>query len=243
MQIVPACFVKDGKLAAFKAGNFTKIDFLDIDPYDMINKLDRLNMGHIGIVDIDASKGEKGNSGLVGSLANTSVAKLHVGGGISDLNYLKSLQYAGVDDFILGSAVHENKNFLKEIAEAGHVKNDHISIALDIKDGKLYFHGWKDEASISVNHFIQESIHLGFTRFLVTDVTSKPDEVLPDVDFYESLITHFPTCTFVAAGRLDTWKDVDAMAEIGVNAIVVGNRIFKDDSLLAEVAMYNKRNA
>ncbi|MFK7971868.1 MAG: HisA/HisF-related TIM barrel protein [Bacteroidia bacterium] len=241
MRIVPALFIKEGKAAIYKAGNFTDIEFLADDPYDIIAKLDKLDIGHMGLVDVDASLGQSTNSGIIGSLANTAIATLHVGGGINNLDYLKSLQYAGVDYFIIGSAAHEKTNLLKEIAAADHVKNERVSIAIDIKDGKMYFHGWKDETSISINHFILNCIELGFTRFLLTDVTSDTTSPLPDIAFYKSLKESFPTCNFVAAGRINSFADIEALETTGVDAVVVGNQIYKNDELMKQVAEYNKR--
>lgn len=242
MRIVPALFIKDGKAAVYKAGNFTDIEYLTDDPYDILAKLDKLDIGNVGLVDIDASMGQSSHSGLIGSLCNTTVSTLHVGGGINDLDYLKSLQYAGVDYFIIGSAAHERPSFLKEIAEASHVKNERISIAVDIKDGKLYYHGWKDEAPTSLNHFIQHCMDLGFTRFLLTDVSSDVASSLPDVNFYKSLVDSFPSCLFVAAGRIDSFNDIDALASTGISAVVVGNKIYKDEAIMQQVAEYNKVN-
>jgi phosphoribosylformimino-5-aminoimidazole carboxamide ribotide isomerase len=241
MRIVPALFIKEGKAAIYKAGNFKEIEFLNEDPYDIIARLDKLDIGHIGLVDVDASQGKSNNAGLIGSLANTTVATLHVGGGINDLDYLKSLQYAGLDFFIIGSAVHEQPALLKTIAAADHIKNERISIAIDICDGKLYYHGWKDDLDVSLNHFMQEAIDLGFSRFLLTDVTTDTASPLPDVAFYQSLKESFPHCNFVAAGRIDSFADIDALATTGVDAVVAGNKIYKDDNLLKQVADYNKR--
>ena len=241
MRIVPALFIKDGKIAVYKAGNFTDIEFLDQDPYDLIAQLDKLDIGNVGLLDVDASLGDKSNSGLLGSLSNTTVSTLHVGGGINDLDYLKSLQYAGVDYFIIGSAAHENPEFLKSIAAADHVKNERISIAVDICDGKLYFHGWKDDAGISLNHFIQNCIDLGFSRFLLTDITTDTTSPLPDIGFYTSLVESFPDCLFVAAGRINSFADIEALETTGVSAVVVGNKIYKNEEVMRKVVEYNKR--
>lgn len=241
MRIVPALFIKEGKAAIYNAGNFKEIKFLEEDPYDIIARLDKLDIGHIGLVDVDASLGKSNNAGLIGSLANITVCTLHVGGGINDLDYLKSLQYAGVDYFIIGSAVHEDPELLKTIAAADHIKNERISIAVDICDGKLYYHGWEDDLDVSLNHFIHEAIDLGFSRFLLTDITTDSESPLPDVAFYQSLTESFPDCHFVAAGRIDSFADIDALSTTGVDAVVVGNKIYKDENLLKQVAAFNKR--
>ena len=240
MKIVPALYIKDGKLAAYKPGNYEDIEFLDKDPYEFIDMLCKLPINQIRLIDVDASIGSKSNAGLLGSLSSTTVSLLEVGGGINNMDYLKSLQYAGVDYFIVGTAIFDDPEFLKAISEADDVKNDRILISIDIMDGKIKYHGWKDDAPESFGRIIEEIRDMGFTRFFITDMTTDTENEGPDLDFYRALVEEFPDCLFGAAGRIETLEDVYNLKEVGVDEVVVGNKIYKEKSLLERIAKFNK---
>ncbi len=149
MRIIPALYIKDGKVAAYKPGDYENIEFLSIDPYQLIEKLDKLHIHNIGLIDIDATLGSKSNAGLIGSLCNVTVTTLHVGGGIKEMDYLKSLQYAGVDYFIIGAAIFNAEAFLKSLNDAEDVKNEKITIAINVMDGKASHHDWLDNKDLT----------------------------------------------------------------------------------------------
>lgn len=243
MQIVPALYIKDGKPAAYTPGEFDHIDFLDFDPYDLIAEICKHKVQRIYLVDMDASGTEgKNNRALITSLANTTVAEVEAGGGITNMDYLKSLKYAGVDYFVIGSAAFENQDFLKEISEASHVDNDEITISLDLLDGRLTCHGWTQPVDDqTMRSLIQGSIELGFSRFICTDIDTTHPNNGPDILFYKELVEQFPDVTFLASGHINNFQDVEDLRAVGIKEVIVGNEIYKDLSLLDQISEYNER--
>ena len=240
MEIIPALYIKDNKLALYKPGDFENIEFLPDDPYELVEKLDKLEIGNIGLVDIDATIGTKNNKGLIGSLSNVTVTTLHVGGGINEMDYLKSLQYAGVDYFIIGAAVLDKSSFLKQLSEAEDVKSEKISIALNVVDGKIFHHRLGVVKEMLATDVIQSCYEMGFTRYLVSDVCSNNPEQGPDMAFYATLTQQFPNCDIGAAGHINTFEDIEALERIGVNVVVVGKEIYQEEGLLEKIAAFNQ---
>ncbi|MEM7655327.1 MAG: HisA/HisF-related TIM barrel protein [Bacteroidota bacterium] len=245
MQIVPALYIKDGKAAAYVPSDYENLEYLPQGPYEIIDLLGNENIRRIHLVDVDASMDtDLDNRGLIGSLANVSVPNLEVGGGVRQMDYLKSLQYAGVDYFVLGSVVLDNPDFLQEINDAVHIKNERITIGLDILNGQLTTHGWMDTVGgHTPESVIQLGMEHGFTRFICTDIDSTGHDNGPDLTFYESLAKGFPEAHFSASGHIRSFADVDALRNIGVEEVIVGNEIYKEEGLLEEIYAYNKRYA
>lgn len=239
MQIIPSLYIKDGKLAQYKPGDYENIEFLPDDPYELVEKLDKLDIGNIGLIDIDATLGNKSNAGLIGSLSNITVATLHVGGGIRDLNYLKSLQYAGVDYFIIGAAVFGKGDFLKVLSEAEDIKSDRISIAINVLDGKVTHHAWSGDLDTTAEDLITTCRDLGFNRFIISDVRTSNPEQGPDMAFYTSLVKQFPDCRIGAAGHINSFEDIEALEGIGVRGVVIGKEIYLEEGLLEKIAAFN----
>jgi phosphoribosylformimino-5-aminoimidazole carboxamide ribotide isomerase len=239
MQIIPSLYIKDGKLAQYKPGDYENIEFLPDDPYELVQKLDKLDIGNIGLIDIDATLGNPSNAGLIGSLSNITVATLHVGGGIKELDYLKSLQYAGVDYFIIGAAVFSTGDFLKVLSEASDVKNDRISIAINVLDDKVTHHAWTGNLATTVEELIDYCLKLGFTRYIVSDVRTSDPEEGPDMAFYASLVQKYPNCRIGAAGHINSFEDIEALEGIGVTSVVIGKEIYLEEGLLEKIAAFN----
>jgi phosphoribosylformimino-5-aminoimidazole carboxamide ribotide isomerase len=241
MQIIPALYIKDGKAAIYTPSDYENLDYLPQSPYDLIDQIGKYNIRRIHLVDIDASLDNgKDNRALIGSLANVSIPNLEVGGGIRQMEYLKSLQYAGVDYFVLGSVVMENEPFLTQIQEAKHIRNDRIMISLDILNGQLTTHGWVDTVTgHTAESIIEKCLEQGFSRFICTDIDSEGPDRGPDLAFYESLVERFPQAIFSASGQIRTFADVDKLRKLGVHEVIVGNEIFKEDGLLEKISVYN----
>jgi len=241
MQIVPALNIHNGKASTYIAGKNDHVDYLDEDPYNLVKKIGNHKIQRVHIIDVDAYSADgKSNTALIGSLSNTCVVDLEVGGGIKDMAYLKSLQYAGVDFFVLGSVVYDNYDFLNEIAQAEHIKNDKILISIDVKDGQLFYHGWTDPVEgITPKELIWKCMNTGFTRFIVTDVDSQRKE--PDFNFYKELVELYSGAKIGAAGSIKDFETIDKLAEIGVDEVIIGNRIYKDDALLDKISTYNEK--
>ena len=246
MQIIPALYIKEGRAAAYRPGDDAALEFLPQDPYDLIDLIGTYeDISRIHLIDMDAVlPGEKNNCGLVGSLANTTVPDLEAGGGINDMEYLKSLQYAGVDYFVLGTVVFENFAFLEAISQASDIKNDRIMIAIDLMDGQLTYHGWTESVEDqNLRNLIRRCLEVGFHRFIITDVDSTHPEKGPDLLFYKELVEQFPEAIFAAAGNIITFQDVDDLKQVGVREVIVGDEIYKEEGLLEKIAAYNKENA
>ncbi|MDP5170448.1 MAG: HisA/HisF-related TIM barrel protein [Bacteroidia bacterium] len=243
MQIIPALYIHDGKAASYIPGDYESIHYLDQSPYELIELLGKHNVQRIMLLDIDAARNpEHNNKALIGSLANLAVPDLEVGGGINDMEYLKTLQYAGVDYFILGSAVFHNFEFLEQICQAKDVKNDRILISLDMLDGRLTTSGWTESVEgVTLGDVMRRCMEFGLNRFIVTDVSSDTPESGPDITFYTELIEAFPDAEISASGHIHTYEHLEALKAIGIKEVVVGDKIYQEEELMDKISAYNRR--
>lgn len=242
MQIIPALAIKDGKAVDFQPGR-PEVTLLSIDPYKIIDTLGSHSVHRVHLVDIDGAEYKgKDNIGLIGSLSNICVCDLEVGGGINNLNHLKSLQYAGVDYFVLGSVVHEKPALLEEISDLKHIKNDDIMIAVDLLDGKLTYHGYADSINDQAVHdVIVRALALGYSRVLITDIDTRHPDHGPDIAFLSVLVQEFPSVKFSVAGHIHTFDQVDRLKEVGIKEVVVGYDFYADTERIKALSAYNNK--
>lgn len=242
MQIIPAIFIKEGKPAVFSPGEFEDIQFLSEDPYELIQRIGNMGIQRIHLIDADASlPGGIHNHGLIGSLVNTCVVDIEVGGGINTLDFIHGLQHAGVDYFVLGSVVIDNFPFVEELLQKQHLTSDHVLIAVDVFQGKLFTHGWTEPVpELTVTELIDKCVSVGYKRFFVTDLEPDGEQNGPRFPFYEELIQRYPDISIGAAGRIHTFEQIERLEKIGLKEVLVGDRVYKEKGLLETVAKFNK---
>lgn len=243
MQIIPALYIHNGKAASYQPGDHLSVRYLDQSPYDLIDLLGKHDVQRIFLLDIEAAQDPlQNNKGLIGSLANVAIPDLEVGGGINDLAYLKSLQYAGVDYFVLGSALFTNPGFFRDICHAPEVKNSSIMVSFDLKDGQLYTLGWTEPITDKHLHdLIGQCLDEGVHRFIITHIDSQHPEKGPAVDFYSELVKTFPGATFAAAGHIHLFDDIDALKSAGVQEVIVGDDWYTREDQMDLISAYNRQ--
>jgi len=240
MQIIPALVIKDGKPAAFEPGA-KSVRFLNRDPYDLIDTFSKQSIRRIHIVDVDGAQQQgKNNLALIGSLVNVCVSNIEVGGGINDMETLKSLQYAGVDYFMLGSVAYSKPEFLDEILEADHIKNDSITIAVDLVDGQLTYNSYSQQIpEQKVRDVIKRYQDMGFSRVLITDIDTLHPDHGPAIGFFDGIVQAFPDMCISAAGHIDSISDIDHLRDAGVKEVIVGMDLYDTPEALATISAYN----
>lgn len=243
MQIIPALSIKDGKAADFRPELLEPVFLPQSDPYPIIDLFSRHSIPRVHLVDIDGAQQQgKNNIGLIGSLSNVCVSDLEVGGGIRSIDHLKSLQYAGVDYFVLGSVVYDRPELLTEIAALKHIDNDDIMIGVDLVEGQLTYHGYREPVpEEKVHQVIQRCLEIGFQRVLVTDIDPHRPKQGPALDFYDGLVHDFSAIRFSAAGHIGSFADINRLKDAGVAEAVVGYDFYRDVDSLKQLAEYNKR--
>lgn len=245
MQIIPAIYIHHGKAAAYRPGDYQNISYLEQDPYDLIEQLGQLDVQRIYLIDIDAYQNPgQNNKGLIGSLSNVCIPDLEVGGGINDLPYLKSLQYAGVDYFVLSSVLFENQPILEEIAATEDIPNERIIIGIDLKDGRPTTRGWTQTVTDpTLREFMRTVMSVGFQRFVMTDIKSDRPKDGPDLAFFTELREEFPEAKIAVGGHVHTFEQIDQLKKIGIEEVIVGDDIYRDEGLLARISAYNREEA
>jgi phosphoribosylformimino-5-aminoimidazole carboxamide ribotide isomerase len=241
MLIIPALYIHGGRLAAYQPADYENLQYVEGDPYEVISRIAEMDIPRIYLVDLDASVGGgSNNAGLIGSLANTCVPDIAVGGGLRDLDYLRSLQYAGVDEFVLGTVVFEDIHFLKQLKDSPGLQHARFSISLDLLDGQLTSRGWTHPEDKRVEDLIRECMGLGYHHFICTDMHPGKRESGPDLGLYQHLVSAFPEAQFTAAGQIHSLEHVAQLAALGVREAIIGDEAYLSETLLRSISDYNR---
>ena len=131
---------------------------------------------------------------------------------------------------ILGTAAALDPGF---VAEAVDHFGDRIVVAVDVKDGFVMTHGWKERGP-RIEETVPALSDAGAPRFLVTSVQKDGTMDGPDLALYERMLelTEVPA---IASGGVRRADDVWALRDLGLEAAVVGKAMYSGTLKLEEV--------
>jgi phosphoribosylformimino-5-aminoimidazole carboxamide ribonucleotide (ProFAR) isomerase len=142
---------------------------------------------------------------------------LQVSGGIRSVGAARAALDAGAQRVIVGTAAWESDDALELFA---HAFGEQLLVALDVKGGKIAVRGWTATSGLSVEDALARCVEVGVARLHVTAIDRDGTLRGPDLALYrQACSSGIPV---VAAGGIRDDTDVEALAQLGCEAAVMG---------------------
>jgi phosphoribosylformimino-5-aminoimidazole carboxamide ribotide isomerase len=139
IDIIPAIDLKGGQCVRLYQGNYEQETVFSDDPLDVALKWQSLGAPRLHIVDLDgAATGEIGNMEIIRNIARAILVPVELGGGIRDMETIKTLLKEGVDRVILGTAAVEDPQL---VVKACGLFRESVAVSIDARDGVVATHG------------------------------------------------------------------------------------------------------
>jgi phosphoribosylformimino-5-aminoimidazole carboxamide ribotide isomerase len=224
MLVIPAVDIMDGKCVRLVKGDPAKSKVYFDDPLEAAKLFVDKGADVIHLVDLDAALGSGQNLVVVKKILKNLNVKVQVGGGIRTLEIAEAMLRLGAFRVIFGTVAVQNPALIAEaISRYG---SQRIVVAIDEKNGKAAFHGWKDRSEINYLDFARrfEEMQVGAIVFTTTDV----DGTLkgPQVEKIEKLVETVKT-PIIASGGINSLNDIAALAGVGVEGAIVGTALYE----------------
>ena len=229
MIIFPAIDIKDGKCVRLLKGDFNKITSYDKSPVDQADAFFKSGFKDIHIVDLDgALLGESKNSEIIKEIIKKVKLRIQIGGGIRNIDSIKSWLEVGADKVVMGTVAVENIGLLKNACEK--FKNK-IAIALDIRDGLIALSGWTKQTNISALDFIKEIEKFGVSRIIYTDINKDGTKKGPNLKDTIELSSKVKIPLVVSGGvsSINDIKRIKSLNNSNIEGVIVGKSIYDGD--------------
>jgi len=226
MKIIPAVDLMNGKVVRLTKGlpeNMTTYDHLG-DPVAVAKNWERMGADLIHIIDLDAALERGSNLDMAMEIAKSITIPVQLGGGIRSNELAEKLLQKGIYRVLLGSlAINEPESLPGLLDRYGGRR---VAVALDYLEGQVMVRGWKESTSISIDDAITHFLELGVEFFLVTSIAQ--DGTLQGSD-YETFkrVCRNQGSKIIAAGGINSLKDLETLRSIGVNAAVIGKALYE----------------
>jgi phosphoribosylformimino-5-aminoimidazole carboxamide ribotide isomerase len=225
MQIIPAIDIMYGKCVRLVNGDFSKSTIYSDSPSDIARKFTAQGAKWLHVVDLDGAKsGVPVNHKVVELTVSKTACSVQVSGGIRTSESARRIFDFGVDRIVIGTAVIENHDLLRELAEtyAPHM----ICVSLDFRSERLALDGWTRAVNISLEKILRQFDDLKIRNIMVTDVTKDGTLKGPNL----KLLERFDGRNFniIASGGVSSMNDLEALSKINISGVIIGKALYEN---------------
>ncbi len=229
-MLIPSIDLRNGKVVQLVQGERLALEDADLDKW-----LERFAaFPKLQVIDLDAAIGTGRNDALVSYVC--AARPCRVGGGIRSVSRAQQVLAQGATHAIVGSALFKNGvpdlEFAAGLAET--VGRERIIAAIDSRGGRVAVHGWRESVPLGPAAAAR-ALEPFCAEFLYTIVDG--EGMMQGIDMEAVRAVREATSRrVVAAGGITTKAEIDALDEMGVDA-VVGMAIYTGRLSLDEFAI------
>jgi phosphoribosylformimino-5-aminoimidazole carboxamide ribotide isomerase len=231
VEVIPAIDIRGGRCVRLEQGDYERETVFDEDPARVAHRWAALGAPRIHVVDLDGARGGRQVNGeIVRRIVQTVACKIQTGGGIRDMETVRSTLDSGVDRVVLGTAAVKKPELLREaVAIAG----SRLAVSVDAREGLVSLEGWTESTDLDAVGFIERLGALGVERIVYTDIMRDGIQQGPNFEMYERLVAN-TSLAVIAAGGITTSEDVRRLAECGVEGAIIGRALYTGSIELPE---------
>lgn len=231
MNIFPAIDIIDGKAVRLFKGDYNQMTVYNDNPVEVAQQFQKCGAEFLHLVDLEGAKdGTTPNIQTVKAIRENTRLFIEIGGGIRNMETVKTYIDAGVDRVILGTAAVKDPDFLKCALEKYGEK---IAVGVDIKDGFVAIKGWLESSQYTGLEFCQKMQDIGVKTLIITDISKDGAMKGTNRELYRELSQKL-SLNITASGGVSTIDDVKALREMNLYGAIIGKAYYIGAIDLAE---------
>jgi len=225
MRVLPAVDIRGGRCVNLIQGDYAQETVFADDPVQQAILWRDQGADLVHIVDLDGAKaGHCCIESELRALADAGV-RFEVGGGIRNLATVEKLVELGAERVILGTAAHNDPDFLHHAAAA---IGPRLAVGIDAKDGLVALAGWLDVTGTSAVEFAEKVEAAGAGRIIYTDILSDGMMKGPNIEATREVAAAVDI-PVTASGGMSSLDDLDAVRGLepdGVDEVIIGRALY-----------------
>ena len=228
VRVIPCLDVKDGRVV--KGVNF--VDLRDAgDPVEAAIAYDAAGADELTFLDITATHENRGIMlDVVRRTAEACFMPVTVGGGVREVNDIKTMLRAGADKVSINSAAVSRREFVKEAAEK--FGGQCVVVAMDAKRVKraggserweIFTHGGRNSTGIDAIEYAQEVVSLGAGEILLTSMDRDGTRQGFDIPLTRAIADSVPVPVIASGGVGNLDHLVDGIRDGHATAVLAAS--------------------
>lgn len=239
MEIIPAIDIIDGKCVRLSKGDYDTRRVYNEDPLEVARQFEGWGVSRLHVVDLDGAKaGHVVNHRTLERICAHSGLTVDFGGGLKTADDLRVAFECGAAMATGGSiAVKDPAEFEAWLLRYGP---ERIILGADAKEGKIAVTGWTETSAQELVPFVRAYRDKGVTQTICTDIGRDGMLQGPAIDLYRNLMEQVEGVRLIASGGVGSAADIEALAEAGVPAVIVGKAIYEKRVSAADIMRLNR---
>jgi len=224
MKIIPAIDIMNGQVVRLYKGDPEQKTVYSDDPIDVAKKWESAGADMLHLVDLDATLGIGSNLDVIKKILDSISVPVEVAGGLRDKSIIMDISKVS-ERIVLGTLAFKDKSLLRSLlSELGSKK---IVISVDHQDGEIVIYGWQKHTGIKLIDAVQEFLEMGFTEFLLTNVSRDGTMNGPDLEFLEQACNLDKTHV-IASGGISNIMDINNVKEKNAFGVILGKALYEN---------------
>ena len=197
MLIFPAIDLRGGQVVRLRQGDYDRMTVYSDDPAETAKGFVYAGAACMHVVDLDGARdGSPKNRAVIQRLCELPL-EIEVGGGIRDETTIK--QYLGM--------------------------GDRLAAGVDVKDGFVAIHGWKDVTDQEGFAFCRKLVDAGISTVIYTDIAK--DGLLEGTNLAAyRLLKEIGGLNVIASGGITGEEELKTLAGLGVYGAIIGKALY-----------------
>jgi phosphoribosylformimino-5-aminoimidazole carboxamide ribotide isomerase len=217
IDVIPAVDVLGSEAVRLREGEYDDVVARADDPVALARRFARAGARRIHVVDLDGARSGRVRPALVRAIAEAAAVPVQASGGIRSREDADALLDAGADRVVVGTAAFPHP------APWVDALGERLVVALDVRDGEVRTRGWTETSGLSLDDALERCRAAGVVRVLCTAIDRDGTLAGPDVALVERVAR--TGLRVLAAGGVRSPADVDALAQAGAEAVIVGRAL------------------
>jgi len=230
MKIIPAIDLMNGQVVRLYKGDPNHKTVYSSNPLEIAKKWESNGADMLHIVDLDATLGIGSNIPIIKKIIEEISIPVEVAGGLRDESLILDISKIS-SRIVIGTLAFKDKELLKKLLLS--LGSEKIVISVDHKDGEIVISGWQDNTGIKLMDAIQEFLEMGFTEFLLTNVSRDGTLEGPDLEFLEKTCNLDKT-NVIASGGISNVTDVNDVKEKNAFGVILGKALYENKISIEE---------
>ena len=234
MLIIPAIDIKDGRCVRLYQGDMDRETVYYERPLDAARHLAGEGARMIHVVDLNgAVEGHPVHLPELSAICAETGVAVEVGGGLRTLEAVADAMAAGVERVVIGTKAYEDQDFLVRACERFPGR---VVVGIDARDGKVAVRGWRDDTAMDAVELARRCKDDGAARIIYTDISRDGTESGANAEQTVRLAraVGIPVIASGGIGSLDDIRALAALADEGIEGVIVGRALYNGAFSLAE---------
>jgi len=230
MKIIPAIDLMNEQVVRLYKGDPTQKTVYSDDPIQIAKLWESNGADMLHLVDLDATLGLGSNLPLIKKIIKEISIPIQVAGGLRDESVI--IEMAKISSrIVLGTLAFKDKSTLKKLLS--NLGSQKIVISVDHKDGEIVINGWQKKTGINLIDAMQEFLTMGFSEFLLTNVSRDGTLDGPDLKFLEQACT-LNNAHVIASGGISNITDIKDVKQKNAFGVILGKALYENKISIEE---------